>query len=141
MTAKKSKKRNFNGMSYRKTQRANSDRRHKLRKEDQKWLRGNGFRNVGWDNVIDLYNKIEGFLEQYRLEDFSLGDLFLEADRIGNKYLTDEEIEVFNQQLAKETNEIEEEVDRQFPDTEMEIIDFSQKATHKSRKPSKRAKR
>jgi hypothetical protein len=141
MIAEKGKKRSFNGMSYHEAQRANSSRRNQLRKEDQGWLKKNNFKNIGWDNVINLYNKIEEFFEQYRLEDLSLGDLFLEADRIGNKYLTREEIEISNQQLAKEINEIEEEIDRQFPDTEIEVTDFSRKAIHKSREQSRRAKR
>ncbi|NJN59109.1 MAG: hypothetical protein HC879_17235 [Leptolyngbyaceae cyanobacterium SL_5_9] len=84
---------------------------------------------------------MEELLEQDRLGKLSLGDLFLEADRIGNKYLTSEEIEISNQQLAEETNEIEEEIDRQFPDTEGESIDFSKNPTYKSPAQSRRAKR
>jgi len=63
--------------------------------------------------------------------DLTLEELFLEADRIGNKYLTEEEIQDFHQKLAKELNEIAEEIDKQFPDTEIEVIDFSKNAKSK----------
>ncbi len=124
MTNKKSKKRKFKGMSYYEVQHANSEHRNKLHKEEQKWLKNNGYKNVGWDNVIKLYD----FL---KIIDNSLEELFLEADRIGNKYLTNQEIEKFNQILSKEINEIAEEFDRQFPDTEIEIIDFSRKTKNR----------
>jgi hypothetical protein len=134
MTNKKNKRINFNGMSYRQVQRANSKNRSKIHKEDQRWLKENSYRNVGWDNVTNLYQKIEEFLDKYRLEDLTLEELFLEADRIGNKYLTSQEIEEFNQRLSKEVNEIAEEFDKQFPDTEIEVIDFSEKTNNRSRK-------
>lgn len=121
-------------MSYRQVQRANSKNRSKIHKEDQRWLKENSYRNVGWDNVTNLYQKIEEFLDKYRLEDLTLEELFLEADRIGNKYLTSQEIEEFNQRLSKEVNEIAEEFDKQFPDTEIEVIDFSEKTNNRSRK-------
>jgi hypothetical protein len=120
-------KRRFQGMNYREAQKANSQNRSKLSKESQKLLKSNGFRNVGWDNVIALYQRIEQLLDSDRVsEDLSLEELFLEVDRIGSKYQTKAEIEEFNQKLAKEVDEISEIVDRQFPDTEPEIIDFSQ---------------
>jgi hypothetical protein len=128
MAVKNNKPKNFNGMSYREVQRTNSDRRKQLSKEDQKWLKDNDFRNVGWTAVIALYEKIDELLDKQYLEDLSLGELFLEADRIGNKYLTPDEIEAHNRELAAVTNEIDEEVDRQFPDTEMEFVDFSRAA-------------
>lgn len=134
MRNKKRKKRKFNGLSYREVQRTNSDNRNKLLKEDQKWLKNNGYKNVGWDNVIVLYQKIEDFLAKYRLDNLTLEDLFLEADRIGNKYLTRQELEEFNQKLAQEVNEVAEEIDKQFPDTEFEVIDFSDNNNHRSRK-------
>ncbi len=124
MTNKKSKKRKFKGMSYYEVQRANSEHRNKLHKEEQKWLKNNGYKNVGWDNVIKLY-------EFLKIIDNSLEELFLEADRIGNKYLTNQEIEKFNHSLSKELNEIAEEFDKQFPDTEIEIIDFSRKTKNR----------
>ncbi len=123
-----SKRRTYNGMSYRDVQRTNSKNRLQLKSAEQQWLKQNNYRNVGWENVIRLYEKINDFLEQYKLEEFSLEELFLEADRIGNKYLTTGEIEDFNQKLAKEVNEISEQIDQQFPDKEIEIIDFSKPA-------------
>lgn len=127
MASRKSRKRDFNGMSYGEVQHANSKNRSKLNKEDQKWLKDNGYKNVGWDNVITLYHKVEELLDKFLWEDMSLEELFLEADRVGNKYLTPEEIKEFNQKLSKEVAEIGELVDEQFPDNEIEIIDFSQK--------------
>ncbi|HIK53978.1 MAG TPA: hypothetical protein IGS37_02255 [Synechococcales cyanobacterium M55_K2018_004] len=138
MVVRRGKKKTFNGKSYREVQRANSDRRKQLRQADQQWLKENKFRNVGWDNVIHLYNKIEEFLEQYRLEELSLEELFLEADRIGNKYLTTQEIEDFNQRLAQEISEIETVIDKHFPDEEMEVIDFNESHSHKLRRRTKR---
>lgn len=131
MASRKAQKRNFSGMSYHEVQRANSNNKDKLHKEDKKWLKDNGYRNVGWNNVVSLYQKIEEFLNKYRLEDWTLEDLFLEADRIGNKYLTKQEIEDYSQKLSKEVSEISEEIDRQFPDTEVETIDFGNKPKSK----------
>jgi 23S rRNA maturation mini-RNase III len=71
---------------------------------------------------------------KYQVENLTLEELFLEADHIGNKYLTEDEIQDFQQKLAKEVNEIAEEIDRQFPQTEMEIIDFSQNTKSKHTK-------
>ncbi|MFM7409058.1 MAG: hypothetical protein ACKO3K_20960 [Cuspidothrix sp.] len=131
---KNKNKKIFQGMSYHQVQKHNSQYRIKLSPEDQKWLKENGYKNIGWDNVINLYNTIQDFLAKYQVEDLTLEELFLEADRIGNKYLTDEEIQDFNQKLGKELNEISEEIDKQFPQTEMEMIDFSQNAKSKPTK-------
>ncbi|MEH1867560.1 MAG: hypothetical protein V7K69_21480 [Nostoc sp.] len=127
MTELKTKKTIFNGMSYRDTQRVNSKNRNKLKQEDIHWLKTEGYKNVGWNNLISLYHKIKDFLDKYQFDDLTLEELFLEADRIGNKYLTSQEIQETNYKLAKEVNEIAEEIDRQYPDTEIEIIDFSNK--------------
>ncbi|MBN8559771.1 MAG: hypothetical protein J0L70_04545 [Leptolyngbya sp. UWPOB_LEPTO1] len=119
-------KRTFQGMNYRELQKANSQTRSQLSKESQTLLKASGLKNTGWDNVIALYQRIQELLDSDRVsEDLSLEELFLEVDRIGKKYQTQEEIEEFNQKLAKEVAEIGELVDRQFPDTEPEIIDFS----------------
>lgn len=134
MASKKSQKRDFNGMSYRELQRANSENRSQLKKEDQKWLKDNSYKNIGWDNVITLYRKVEELLDKSPFEDMSLEELFLEADRIGNKYLTPKEIKEFNQQLSKEVAEIADLVDKQFPDTEIEVIDFNHKTAQKPQK-------
>jgi hypothetical protein len=128
------KKRQFQNMSYREVQRTNSINRSKLHKKEQKWLKENGYKNLGWTNVISLYEKIEEFLEKSELEDLTLEDLFLEADRVGNKYLTAQEIEEFNQKMFTEVSKISEEVDKQFPDTEIEVIDFSRKSTNRRKK-------
>ncbi len=128
MANQKSRARTYNGLSYREAQRSNSEARSQLQKEDLKWLKANNYRNIGWENVIALHQKIEEFLDKYRLNDWSLEDLFLEADRIGNKYQTREEIEEFNQKMAQEVDAIAEEIDRQFPDTEVEAIDYSNHA-------------
>jgi hypothetical protein len=126
-----SKKKTFNEMSYREVQCANTKNRSKLTKENQQWLKGNQYKNVGWSNVISLYQKIEELLNP--LEELTLEDLFLEADRIGEKYQSSQEIQEFNQQLAKEVNKVSEAIDRQFPDTEIEVIDFGE-AHQKSRR-------
>ncbi|WP_199348447.1 hypothetical protein [Microcoleus sp. FACHB-SPT15] len=133
MTKKNNKAKKFQEMSYREVQRANSKERSKLQKEDQRWLKDNGYRNVGWDNIINLHEKTKEFLDKYQLKDLTIEELFLEADRIGNKYLTSQEIENFNQRLSKEVEGINDEIDKQFPDTEIEIIDFSGKTNNSSR--------
>jgi hypothetical protein len=135
MASQKSRKRSFKAMSYAQVQRANSTNRASLKPEHQHWLKENGYKNVGWDRVIALYEKIEEFLDKAPFEEMSLEELFLEADRIGNKYQTPEEINQFNQQFAHEVNEIAELVDQQFPDTEVEFVDFGAagKKTQKKR--------
>lgn len=133
MANKKSKKRTFNDMSYCEVQKANSSSRIRLRKEEQIWLKEHGYKNIGWDFVISLYKKIEDFLDKYKLEELTLEDLFLEADRIGNKYLSSQEREEFNQKLAQAVSEVAEEIDRQFPDTEVEVIDFGKEYAYKPR--------
>jgi hypothetical protein len=130
----KSKKRNFQGMSYGEVQRHNSKSRIKLEQEDQKWLKGNNYKNIGWQNVIALYQKIEEFLDKLPFADMSLEELFLEADRIGDKYQTPQEKAEFNQQLTQEITEIGELIDQQFPDTEIEIVDYSQNLTKPTQK-------
>ncbi|MBN3927213.1 hypothetical protein [Nostoc sp. NMS4] len=134
MTDKKGKKRNFRGMSYRVVQLANSKNRSKLHKKDQIWLKENLYKNIGWDNVVNFYQKLEGFIDNYQFDEFTLEELFIEADRIGNKYLTNQEINEYNQRLSKEVNEVAEEIDKQFPETEMEFIDFSQNTNIKYKK-------
>ncbi|BAY23252.1 hypothetical protein NIES2100_30160 [Calothrix sp. NIES-2100] len=125
MTHKKPCQIFFQGMSYRDVQITNSKNRTKLHKEEQAWLQENSYKNIGWDNVINLFSKIEEFLNKHQFAELTLEELFLEADRIGNKYLTSQEISEFNHKLAIEVNEIAEKIDQQFPDTEVEFIDFS----------------
>ncbi|BAY10754.1 hypothetical protein [Calothrix sp. NIES-2098] len=133
MNNQKGSKINFKGMSYRNVQTTNSKNRTKLPKEEQAWLKENGYQNIGWNNIINLYLKIEDFFTKQQLEDLTLEDLFLEADRIGNKYLTSQEITEFNQRLAIEVNEISEIIDQQFPDSKMEFIDFSKNLKNRYR--------
>lgn len=123
---KKNSPRQFDGMGYRQIQRSNSDRRRKLPPGDRTLLRKNGYKNVGWDQVIRLHLKINELLAIPEDED-SLEDLFLQAERIGNKYQTSEEVEAFQTQLTQKTQDIATLVDQQFPvSSEIEYIDFSQ---------------
>lgn len=140
MATQKSKKRFFSGMGYREVQRSNKSRRGKLPKKDQAWLKEKGYKNVGWENVIQLYQKINDLLNQPDPNEDTLEDLFLKADRIGNKYQTPEEIADFNQKLATEVHEIADEIDRQFPEPEMEFIDYS-RSPRKSQQSKKRKRR
>lgn len=132
MASKTSQKRNFQGMSYNELQRTNSKNRNELDNEAQKWLKSKSYKNIGWDNVINLYQKIEELRDKSQFEDMSLEELFLEADRIGDKYQTPQEKAEFNQQLAKEVAEIGELIDKQFPDPEIEFVDFSKNLTKKT---------
>lgn len=136
MVKKKSNARKFNELSYREVQSINSSNRASLKKEDQKWLKENSYKNVGWDSVIKFYEQIKDFLDKYELDKLTLEDLFIEADRIGNKYQTRQEIEEFNQKLSKEIEEFSTEIDNQFPDTEIEVIDFSSKLKKKKNSKS-----
>ncbi|MEQ8997156.1 MAG: hypothetical protein RID53_11725 [Coleofasciculus sp. B1-GNL1-01] len=127
MARRKHQSRTFSGMGYREVQHSNSIRRSKLPKNHQVWLKENGYKNVGWDNVIQLYQKINELLAQPDADEQpTLEELFLEADRIGKKYQTPEEIEAFNQEMAAEVNAVSDLVDQQFPETDVEVIDYSQ---------------
>ncbi|MDZ8239985.1 MAG: hypothetical protein RMZ69_23005 [Nostoc sp. ChiQUE01a] len=126
------KKRIYQGMSYRDIQRTNSNNRTQIYKEDQAWLKENCYKNIGWNNIINLYQKLEEFLlNKSHIGELTLEELFLEADRIGNKYLSIQEIQNFNQSFSREVNDIAEEVDKQFPDTEIEFIDFTKRTSKK----------
>ncbi len=127
MASRKRQSRTFSGMSYREVQHSNSIRRTKLPKTEQIWLKANSYKNVGWDNVIRLYQKINELLAQLDADDQpTLEELFLQADRIGQKYQTREEIATFNQQMTAEVSVISDLIDQQFPETEVEVIDYSQ---------------
>jgi len=114
----------FQSMTYRQVQKLNSQSRLTLRKDDQIWLKQQGFRNVGWSNVIKLYENISAILERYDQELPGLDELFIEADCIGNKYLDPNEIQEYQSKLADQNRLFEEQVDQRFPDTEVEMIDF-----------------
>ena len=85
MGRQKHKNRKFSGMGYREVQHSNSIRRIQLPKRKQKLLKEKGYKNVGWQNVIELYQEINNLSDDSALE-----ELFLEADRIGQKYQTSE---------------------------------------------------
>ncbi|NJL88021.1 MAG: hypothetical protein HC886_21900 [Leptolyngbyaceae cyanobacterium SM1_1_3] len=133
MTSQKSP-RKFNGRGYRQVQRSNSERRSQLPKADQTWLKQKGYKNVGWDSVVKLYQKIEQLLAHIADDEPTLEDLFLQADRIGKRYQSDEEIQAFDQQLAQEVNAISEIVDRQFPEEDSESVDYRRGAAVRVRK-------
>jgi hypothetical protein len=135
---KKSKARTYQGLSYQALQKKNGQNRALLAKEQKTWLKENSYRNVGWDNVIQLYEKIAIFLE---VEDTSLEELFLEADRIGNKYQSAEEVTVFQQAMAETAEEISTLIDQQFPPgDEIEMIDFSNPGKQNRTKSSRHIK-
>ena len=125
MANNKLEPRTFKRMGYRQVQRKNSRNRNQLTAEHQKWLKDNGYRNIGWSNVISLYEKIIDLQDKERINDFSLEELFLEADRIGNKYFTNQEINERHKKIAIEVNQIAEIIDLQFPDNKLEIFDYS----------------
>ena len=121
MTSKKE----FDGMGYRQVQRSNSDNKSKMKSEEIQLLKNSGYKNVGWKKVTQLYLKIEEMLTSPYREKWSLDELFLEADRIGQKYQSVDEIATFEKQFTMLSQEIDDEIDRHFPDTQVEIIDFS----------------
>jgi len=113
-------------MGYRKLQRKNSRNRNLLTKEHQKWLKENNYKNVGWERVISLYQKILELQREAQINDLNLEELFIEADRIGNKYFSGQEIQEQQQKIAMELNEITDILDNQFPKQQAEVIDYSQ---------------
>ncbi len=141
MASHKRQNRAFSGMNYREVQRSNSIRRNQLPKIDQVWLKEHSFRNVGWDNVIRLYQKINELLSQSSEEDLSLEELFLKADQIGQKYQTSEEITAFNQQMQSEVNAISALVDQQFSEAEIEVIDYRDSARSTIKNQRKKSRR
>jgi hypothetical protein len=118
-------KKEFNGMGYRQVQRSNSDNKAKMQSEEVQLLKNSGYKNVGWEKVTQLYLKIQEMSISPYLENWSLDELFLEADRIGRKYQSVDEIVTFEKQFTMLSQEIDDEIDRCFPDTEVEKIDFS----------------
>ena len=125
MGRKKTAARTFRGMNYRQVQRKNSRDRHQLTKENQIWLKKHNYRNIGWSNVIKLWEKIAELQEQETVKSLSLEELFIEADRIGNKYLNSQEINQRHQRIAQQLDEIADILDSQYPDQKIEIIDYS----------------
>jgi hypothetical protein len=129
MARRNSKRRLFSDMSYRDVQRSNTNRKKNLSKSDQAWLKANGYKNVGWDHVIKLYQKINDILASADQDDLTLEELFLQADRIGEKYQTLEERAAFDHALRVEVESIANLIEQQFPDTELEAVDYSKKSS------------
>jgi hypothetical protein len=131
--------RTVEGLGYRGMQQANAARRDRLSKADRAELKRQGFRNVGWDNVIRLSQRLDELLNKLGVDDSdlpSLDSLFLEADRIGNAYQSAEEIAAFNQALAEASSAVDEAIEAHFPDNEVEIVHFQS-----SPSPGRSAKR
>lgn len=126
MSYKQTKVRTFQGMGYRQVQRKNTRNKKLLVKEQQQWLKKNDYRNVGWQNVIDLFNKIQEIQQTENIKKLTLEELFIEADLIGNKYLDSKEINQHNLKIARELNEIADIIDSWSVDNTVEIIDYSQ---------------
>ena len=117
--------RTFEGMRYRQVQRKNSRNKKLLSKDKQKHINAEGYRNICCNNVIALFEKIREIHQKENIKSLSLEELFLEADRIGNKYLDSSEIDRRNLAIAKELDNIANIMDRQFPDRTVEVIDYS----------------
>ena len=114
-------------MGYREVQRSNSTRRKRLSKVHQKWLKANHYKNVGWDNVIALYQKINDLIANDTENGDTLESLFIKAERIGNKYQTVEERDAFQKQLSQITEAVAETIEKQFPAADTEYVDFSKR--------------
>ena len=125
MANNKNKLRTFEGMKYRQVQRKNSRNKKLLLQEQQQWLKENGYRNLGWNHVVDLFKKIQEIQQEENIKSLSLEELFLEADRLGNKYLDSNEINERNLAIAKEVNQIADLFNEQFPDNTVEVIDYA----------------
>ena len=128
MASIKNKARTFNKMKYHQVQRKNSRNRKLLAKEQQRFLKDNGYRNLGWENVINLFNQIQDIQQTESIKNLSLEELFIEADRIGNKYCDSKENNRRNLKISQELNEIADIIDAQFADRTAEVIDYSQTA-------------
>ena len=109
-------------MSYRELQRSNQTRRARLSRPHQRQLKDESYRNVGWEKVIQLCQKLNEFEAD---SGETLEDLFLKADRIGSKYQSSEEIQSFWQQMSEEVSAIADLIDQHFPDAEIEHVDYS----------------
>lgn len=120
----KQPRRQYNGMSYRALQAHNRASRAELSNSDQIKLRQEGLKNTGWENVIRLHDAIERLQALRYLKDLSLGELFLEADRTGDKYLSSAEQEESQRKLAIAANRVDEVIDHIFPDNQVEVIDY-----------------
>jgi hypothetical protein len=118
----------FQGLGYRQLQQVNSTQKQQLQAEELIILKNEGHKNTGWESVIRLQKRIQELLTSIYRTGWGLDQLFLEADRIGRKYQSSIEIAAHEEQLAILSMEIDDIIDKQFPDTEVEIISFSGKS-------------
>jgi hypothetical protein len=117
----------YKDCTYRSLQRTNSVERAKLSKFQQSTLASNGFQNIGWDHIIKLHEEL---IKINLAQNTTLEDLFLNADRIANKYQSAEEISEFNQKMSESAARISDLIDSQFPpEDKVEFIDFGTKTT------------
>ncbi|OKH18442.1 hypothetical protein [[Limnothrix rosea] IAM M-220] len=119
------KKKLYQNKSYRDLQVENKINRNALSKKQQHQLKTEGYRNIGWAKVIQLYEKLKQINLLKSVEDVTLEELFIDADRIGNKYQTKKEIQDFQERLNQVNQEIADSVDKLFPDDDVEIFDFT----------------
>ena len=61
-------KRLLEGLNYRQVQKRNSDTFNSLNKKQQKNIRKQGYRNIGWDNVIKSWNLLNSLNNQEPLD-------------------------------------------------------------------------
>jgi hypothetical protein len=127
----------YMGLGYQSLQKDNRIKREKLPKTDQDWLKNNGYRNIGWPHVISLFDKIQSLQE---LTEYSLEELFLEVDRIGERYQEPEEIQSFQAAMADEAEQIAVLIDQIFPDTKSEVINFGSNLNPKKWRKSNQRK-
>lgn len=121
---KTTSKKLYKGMSYRKLQRWNKEHRSLLEKKHQIWLKQNSYQNIGWDRVIKLHEKILGLKRETEIHNMSLEELFLESDRIGEKYQTSQEKKDFQEKFQHIIESISIVAEKIFPDDEVEFVDF-----------------
>lgn len=133
-------KNSYAGLTYRELQKDNSIMRQQLKSADRLWLKSNNFRNVGWTNVVALFEKLKQLIIVDKLAKNSIEELFSEIDRIGSKYQESAEVHAFETAMAQEAESISAIIDRQFPDLEPVAIDFGSSEYHKSRQSSHKSK-
>jgi phage gp29-like protein len=107
--------------------RALSIEQQKAFKELKKRLKGGDL--DAQKGIQDLKDKQQGVeKEPNPYDDQDLGSLFLEADRIGRKYQSQEEIDVFREADSKMANEIDDLIDEMYPDdAPVEDIGYTKK--------------
>lgn len=122
MTRKKQK---FQGMGYREVQASNSENWKKLDRQQQKALKEEGHRNIGWLFVTRLYLGIEDLNQDLHTDDTTLEELFLNASWIGDKYQTNEDKLAFRKALDQAIEETQILIDEHFPGGDIQMIDYS----------------